>query len=899
MNQLKVRFAIQKATSVAILGAFFLSTFTLLFQNCSNVHFSGVNSQASVLSVASCQYSTTPQPFTSVDGSKGTCECNADGANVCTITSCGSAQATLTNGVCVLPSTLTTTINGQSSISLLPSSTPVNVVITPTGPIQGLIQGDSAITDIAGSCLQTTLTPSQLGLLVGSGPHAGQSSSTFTLGNQTFTYTPSLAQNIAGCTWKITVVSNNGVSSSATFTALLCTAGALNPTTPTCTTVEGQPGKSYCTQNGLGYQCVPNPVLNCTYNGQTVASGSSVTGYATATVPYGQTCQPQTLTCANGVLSGASSYPNNSCTVLPGAACSFNGQSVATGSSVTGYTTSTVPYGQTCQSGQDTCDNGNLIGGYPSATCSVGSDPDCNVNGQPLPNGQSVTYYAQASVPYGQTCASQTLTCTNGVVSGGVSGQGYYTAPSCTVTPAASCNYQGQTIASGSSVTTYPDTVVPYGQTCQPQTSTCNNGVFSGPTYNYPACQVGPPASCSYNGQIIASGATVTGYATSSVPYGQTCQPSSATCTNGVLSGTVYPTCSVGSDPNCYLDGQTIPDGGSITTYPSLSVPYGQNCQPQVETCSNGTLSGTNTALTCSVQPPANCVFNGSPVLSGSSVTGYFATSVPYGQTCTSESRVCTNGTLSGSAQYTGCSVNPPASCTFNGQSIADGTSVTAYSSPSVPYGSTCQQETATCSNGVLPLDSGYTYASCTVQAPACSPDSAAETIPYSSWTLSSASFVSQYNHLTSNEWQTNSTNMAPCTSSPYLYVHAIGTSSSTSPRYQVNSGCQVKFTTQVMAMAYYESGSFQGAVQWFDSSGNLISTSSPSSLTNVVSNYAWNQCSTTQVVATAPSNAASAQLILQSVNLKGNLGDDGANNVGATTFYLAPFAVSGIASGQ
>jgi hypothetical protein len=101
------------------------------------------------------------------------------------------------------------------------------------------------------------------------------------------------------------------------------------------------------------------------------------------------------------------------------------------------------------------------------------------------------------------------------------------------------------------------------------------------------------------------------------------------------------------------------------------------------------------------------------------------------------------------------------------------------------------------------------------------------------------------------------------------------------------------------MAMAYYESGSFQGAVQWFDSSGNLISTSSPSSLTNVVSNYAWNQCSTTQVVATAPSNAASAQLILQSVNLKGNLGDDGANNVGATTFYLAPFAVSGIASGQ
>jgi hypothetical protein len=458
--------------------------------------------------------------------------------------------------------------------------------------------------------------------------------------------------------------------------------------------------------------CSVQPPASCTFNGQSIADGTSVTAYSSPSVPYGSTCQQETATCSNGVLPLDSGYTYNSCQVSSPASCSYSGQTIPSGGTVTGYTHSVEPYGQTCQTGTATCTNGTLSATL-HAHCTVDSDPNCNLDGQTINNGGTITTYPSSTVPYGQTCQPQVETCTNGTLDGS------NTALSCSVQPPASCTFNGQSIADGTSVTAYSSQSVPYGGTCQPETATCSNGVLpldSG--YTYTSCQVGSPASCSYNGQTIASGATVTGYMSSNVPYGQTCQSSTVTCTNGALSGTVYPTCSVGADPDCTLGNQTIPNGGSITTYPSSTVPYGQTCQPQVETCSNGTLSGSNTALSCSVQPPANCVFNGNTVISGGSVTGYFTTSVPYGQTCTSESRVCTNGTLSGSAQYTGCSVNGPASCTFNGQSIADGTSVTAYSSPSVPYGSTCQPETATCSNGVLPLDNGYTYTSCSV-APA------------------------------------------------------------------------------------------------------------------------------------------------------------------------------------
>ena len=60
---------------------------------------------------------------------------------------------------------------------------------------------------------------------------------------------------------------------------------------------------------------------------------------------------------------------------------------------------------------------------------------------------------------------------------------------------------------------------------------------------------------------------------------------------------------------------------------------------------------------TGSVGSAGSCTFNGKTIASGSSVTAYLASSVPSGQTCTSQARTCSNGTLSGTYAYASCSV--------------------------------------------------------------------------------------------------------------------------------------------------------------------------------------------------------------------------------------------------
>jgi hypothetical protein len=55
--------------------------------------------------------------------------------------------------------------------------------------------------------------------------------------------------------------------------------------------------------------------------------------------------------------------------------------------------------------------------------------------------------------------------------------------------------------------------------------------------------------------------------------------------------------------------------------------------------------------------PSASCSFDGKTVASGSSVTAYQATSVAPGNICIAESRVCDDGSLSGTYAYASCSV--------------------------------------------------------------------------------------------------------------------------------------------------------------------------------------------------------------------------------------------------
>ena len=67
----------------------------------------------------------------------------------------------------------------------------------------------------------------------------------------------------------------------------------------------------------------------------------------------------------------------------------------------------------------------------------------CNFNGQIINDGQSVTAYLSNSVPFGSSCISETRNCNDGFLSGN------YAFGSCAVTVAASCNFNGQNIHSG------------------------------------------------------------------------------------------------------------------------------------------------------------------------------------------------------------------------------------------------------------------------------------------------------------------------------------------------------------------------------------------------------------------------------------------------------------------
>jgi Tfp pilus assembly protein PilV len=107
--------------------------------------------------------------------------------------------------------------------------------------------------------------------------------------------------------------------------------------------------------------------------------------------------------------------------------------------------------------------------------------------------------------------------------------------------------------------------------------------------------------------------------------------------------------------------GATVADGGSILADQSQTVVSPAVCQSELRNCNNGVLSGSYQYAggTCTVIPPGgSCVAPwGATVADGGSVTAYLdetpATS------CTSQTRTCTAGSLSGSYQYETCTVTP------------------------------------------------------------------------------------------------------------------------------------------------------------------------------------------------------------------------------------------------
>ena len=148
---------------------------------------------------------------------------------------------------------------------------------------------------------------------------------------------------------------------------------------------------------------------------------------------------------------------------------------------------------------------------------------------------------------------------------------------------------------------------------------------------------------------------------------------------------------------------------GCTTSYQCSVSPQTQTNQPTTQT--------TQAIQATQITTPAACSWNGQSIASGARVTAYQSSSVSSGQTCASESRLCTNGTFSGSYTAASCAVSPAASCTFNGSTVASGASVTAYQAGAVAAGQTCQSQQRTCTNGTL--SGTYSSGSCAVNTSA------------------------------------------------------------------------------------------------------------------------------------------------------------------------------------
>lgn len=216
----------------------------------------------------------------------------------------------------------------------------------------------------------------------------------------------------------------------------------------------------------------------------------------------------------------------------------------------------------------------------------------------------------------------------------------------------------------------------------------------------------------------------------------QNCGPVSFSGTSQVLPFSIptnpggNPTGSTGNDAgpaDCTFNGQVVHDGdpNGVTAYQTSTVPFGQDCVSEKRICTNGVLSGSFAFASCSPGVAASCLFNGITYPSDSEkispIPAFQSSTVPYGETCVSENRFCVNGVLTGSFPYSSCSPGAPASCLFNGKTYPSDPNkenpILAYQTSTVPYGQTCVSEDRFCFNGAL--SGSFGFSSCTPGSPA------------------------------------------------------------------------------------------------------------------------------------------------------------------------------------
>lgn len=714
---------------------------TLVFQNCGNARFGQDTSDANSLN--SLQNCTDPNCTNIINGT-GSCSFNGqtiqDGDTITAYlnssgASCVSESRTCDNGVLsgsyayasCSPSTANSCLfNGQT---IADGGTVTAYLSSNPGSGQSCQSEVRSCHDgaLSGSYLFASCTPSSAGSCLFNGQ-------TIQSGSGVFAYKTSTVPSDQVCQVEFRLCANGQMSGSNTFASCSIDAPAAcifnGQTVASGSAVVGYQNSSAPAGGSCVYEarvcnngtltgsynyssCNVAAPAACLFDGLTIPSGTSVVAYLASTVGPNETCQTQSRSCSNGSLSGT--YAFASCTSQTPASCQFNGQTVAHGDTRTAFKTSTVPAGDSCEQESRVCDNGVMSGSYTFASCSPAAPASCRFDDRDVASGEIVLAYKKRNLGPGEDCEGENRKCLNGVLSGS------FTFASCGSPELRTCDFNGQSIRSGSSVTAYRDPQVPYGQSCinSSESRTCFDGNLSG-SFTNATCTVAQPTTCSFNGRSIANGASVTVYSTAQVNYGQTCDSvkSTRTCSDGVLSGSgTIESCTVKAGASCTLDGQTYAHGASVDAYSAKTVVYGNSCSSikQSRTCTNGSWSGSaNYAyVSCSVGTAASCKLgDGTVVAHGASKVAYASSTVPFSGNCSGVTRTCNNGVLSGSGEYASCTKAAARSCVFGGRTIAHGGSATGYTQALVGYGASCGTVTRVCNDGTMSNPSAE-YASC------------------------------------------------------------------------------------------------------------------------------------------------------------------------------------------
>lgn len=149
-----------------------------------------------------------------------------------------------------------------------------------------------------------------------------------------------------------------------------------------------------------------------------------------------------------------------------------------------------------------------------------------------------------------------------------------------------------------------------------------------------------------------------------SLDYDATTNPDSDEQTDSL---TICVGCS-GASSDCTAPwGAAVLDTNTVTAYLAATVISPATCTSETRTCSSGTLSGSYTNASCAVIAATDCTVvwadtsTSETVLDGGSVTAYLDATPT--SSCTSETRTCASGTLSGTYTNEACVVTP-VSCT-------------------------------------------------------------------------------------------------------------------------------------------------------------------------------------------------------------------------------------------